>query len=1036
MKKMLLIALALGIGFSSFAQNQKKNLGVHRNLPYGIKQKVVADPNVATSSATKHARPITSRVKGPKAGLNQIQFASSGNILTVEFPQYTSLSSNPGLNLVAFTHRGGGIYGSTSNNINVTYTSNNGVGFDSVYLGILTSWNNRYPSGVILNPTGNSDPTKAYLGYGGSFWTGSSDWLGHYLGSERLDATNSHINYFKWDDTPLQISPINLASCSDNSVHCFDPYYLTATSDGSYVTPPLYTESTNGTFVTGAGTDSLHWDTTHFNTYFMTVPNDSPGVYMFNWGSAWSEDGSIGYIYFFGVDSMTNYNYSVQPIVYKSTNKGKTWTEQPIFDFSTISTIQDSLRAVDNDSTLVIPHFGGSDEPEASVDCYGNLHIVTVIQGQSSSSPDSAAYTYTGDVQRLYDVYMTPTGGWDAHYITAIQSAIVAYTDPAALVYSGGNNVGWDHRIHVTRTADGRKMFATWMDVSDVTSTPEITLPDLIGYGWDNTNNFQTPVKNFTHNTAYDGTCFWKYAADRALTNGTTGTMNYNIPITTTIPNSDGTATDPCVHYYMTGIFFNDTNFTGVLDTTKAPVVTLPKDTGFCTGGSLTLDAGLSATGFTYHYAWKTKKHPATFATTETITIDSAATYIVTVNNGYHANTTDTVVVTAFANPVNIISRYDTSCNRLTLNPGAGYASYYWSTNATTPTLDVSSTGIYWVDISNNHGCTTRDSANVKIYPLTTAYAGVNQSICKLDTLTIANDSAANYNSLLWTTSGDGHFLGNTTINPKYVLGTTDINNGTVDLTLTAFGHCDTIVTTFTLTITASTVATAGTDTTVCPNSPVQLTSAGGTTYSWSPATGLSSTTIANPVATPTATTTYTVNVGSSCGSATAGVTITVTPSTTPVISGNDTLTSSIATGNQWYKNSVIISGATHQTYIIPANGGGNYYDVVTETCGKDTSNTIKNTLGINELSNNCNINIYPNPFHGTTSISVSLIKTSEVAISITDLLGRNVYEINNGSVDAGTHTYTFDGSKLQSGIYFFTVKAGENSVTHKMIVE
>ena len=60
-------------------------------------------------------------------------------------------------------------------------------------------------------------------------------------------------------------------------------------------------------------------------------------------------------------------------------------------------------------------------------------------------------------------------------------------------------------------------------------------------------------------------------------------------------------------------------------------------------------------------------------------------------------------------------------------------------------------------------------------------------------------------------------------------------------------------------------MADAGSDIATCLNSPVQLNASGGTSYVWTPATGLSDPNIANPIATPTATTTYTVtasNIG------------------------------------------------------------------------------------------------------------------------------------------------------------------------------
>ncbi len=56
----------------------------------------------------------------------------------------------------------------------------------------------------------------------------------------------------------------------------------------------------------------------------------------------------------------------------------------------------------------------------------------------------------------------------------------------------------------------------------------------------------------------------------------------------------------------------------------------------------------------------------------------------------------------------------------------------------------------------------------------------------------------------------------------------------------------------------------ANKDTTVCPNTPVQLYGTAGLltcVYKWSPATGLSATDIANPIATPAVTTTYTLTI-------------------------------------------------------------------------------------------------------------------------------------------------------------------------------
>jgi gliding motility-associated-like protein len=89
----------------------------------------------------------------------------------------------------------------------------------------------------------------------------------------------------------------------------------------------------------------------------------------------------------------------------------------------------------------------------------------------------------------------------------------------------------------------------------------------------------------------------------------------------------------------------------------------------------------------------------------------------------------------------------------------------------------------------------------------------------------------------------------------------------------------------------------------VCEGSAVELRASGGTIYTWSPAAGLSSTEIANPMASPLQTTTYTVNVSN--GSCSKTVQIVVTVSKKPIanagedkkilVGGNTTLNGSAA---------------------------------------------------------------------------------------------------------------------------------------------
>lgn len=77
----------------------------------------------------------------------------------------------------------------------------------------------------------------------------------------------------------------------------------------------------------------------------------------------------------------------------------------------------------------------------------------------------------------------------------------------------------------------------------------------------------------------------------------------------------------------------------------------------------------------------------------------------------------------------------------------------------------------------------------------------------------------------------------------------------------------------------------------------------------------------------------------------------------------------------------------------------------------------------------------FPNPVKGITSFTVTLEKTANVTIEVKNIMGQMVMNFDKGMVSAGTQTYKIDASSLTSGIYFYTVKIGNESFTHKMIV-
>lgn len=78
----------------------------------------------------------------------------------------------------------------------------------------------------------------------------------------------------------------------------------------------------------------------------------------------------------------------------------------------------------------------------------------------------------------------------------------------------------------------------------------------------------------------------------------------------------------------------------------------------------------------------------------------------------------------------------------------------------------------------------------------------------------------------------------------------------------------------------------------------------------------------------------------------------------------------------------------------------------------------------------------YPNPFNPTTKFSFSLPNSSAVTIKIYDIAGREVEILaNNTFMAAGNYEVNFNAARLSSGIYFYTINAGEFTQTKKMVL-
>ncbi|HPX33587.1 MAG TPA: hypothetical protein PK345_00780, partial [Bacteroidales bacterium] len=198
---------------------------------------------------------------------------------------------------------------------------------------------------------------------------------------------------------------------------------------------------------------------------------------------------------------------------------------------------------------------------------------------------------------------------------------------------------------------------------------------------------------------------------------------------------------------------------------------------------------------------------------------------------------------TAFAGSEGSICYPDLTEWALTDASADHYSSLLWSSTGTGSFDDPSSlTPIYTVSAEDVlvgsvtltltaypiEPCTDPAISSVALYiaPSPTVYAGIDTIICQFECCSggdagsyCLSAEAANYSSLLWSSSGDGTFADPSQLNTCYVIGSDDMVAGVVTLTLTAYPIepcAEPVQSQILLTIQPAPIVDAGPDATIC----------------------------------------------------------------------------------------------------------------------------------------------------------------------------------------------------------------------------
>ncbi|MEO6166965.1 MAG: gliding motility-associated C-terminal domain-containing protein, partial [Chitinophagales bacterium] len=343
--------------------------------------------------------------------------------------------------------------------------------------------------------------------------------------------------------------------------------------------------------------------------------------------------------------------------------------------------------------------------------------------------------------------------------------------------------------------------------------------------------------------------------------------------------------------------------------------------------------------------------------------------YSVTDSNNCKA--TDTMEINVFALPMIDAGNDTLICAEDSIQLQAtGGINYSWSPGASLSDPLISNpiafpifTTHYTVTASDTNQCSNADSIWITIFSLVNVDAGVNDTICAGDTITLA---ATGGNDYFWMPA-EG--LSNNNIsNPLAFPQVTTMYTVTVNAGSTCPGKDSVLIT-----VHPKPTIDASTDTSLCAGDSVQLFVSGAATYIWQPGDGLSNTAEDDPYAFPQITTNYMVTGTDLNGCAdTAAVLLTVI--SLPVIdAGTDT---SICVGD---------------TLQLMASGGASYTWTPSVFLSEDN---IANPLA----------------FPDTTTTFI-VIGTAESGCINTDSI--QVFVLSPGMIDAGADTSLCKGDSI-----------------------
>lgn len=233
-------------------------------------------------------------------------------------------------------------------------------------------------------------------------------------------------------------------------------------------------------------------------------------------------------------------------------------------------------------------------------------------------------------------------------------------------------------------------------------------------------------------------------------------------------------------------------NATLNLTVNTLPQVNLGNDTTICSENEITLDA--QNTGLNFN--WNTS------AKTQTIKVTSTGIYGVEVTDEFGCLGSDSIEVALQKLPVVDLGDDRIICDGETVELDAlnKELNFKWNTDATTQTIEITETGVYNVEVTDNLGCLGKDEMELSVKSMPIVDLGNDTTICIGESVVLnALNPGVNYS---WD---------NGAITQTIIINTTGVYEVIVS---TEFGCADT--SNMTLTVNKLPIVNLGNDTTLC----------------------------------------------------------------------------------------------------------------------------------------------------------------------------------------------------------------------------